>query len=206
MSTLETDRLVDEYLRRLDRAAATLPQTQRIELVTEIREHIAAALHEETRNEVDVRNVLERLGPPEEIVDAARPTAPADARPAGRLEVAALILLVVPLVGWLFGVVLVLVSRAWSAREKAVGVLLALPPALVPAMLMTAGTESGTIANEPIPVGPGEAPPGGFPDLGEGDDVGLGLVEVAALALTFLAGAPSALYLGWRLRRGRDRR
>ena len=74
MNTLETDRIVDDYLRRLEAAAAHLQRSRRAELVAEIREHIDVALRqEEAANEVAVRNVLDRLGPPEEIVDAAEP-------------------------------------------------------------------------------------------------------------------------------------
>jgi hypothetical protein len=52
--------------------------------------------------------VLERLGPPEETVVAAEPAPDEPARRGGRLEVGALVALVVPLVGWPVGVVLVL--------------------------------------------------------------------------------------------------
>jgi uncharacterized membrane protein len=52
--------------------AATLPPPRRSELVAEIREHIDAALQDAgTRDEVAVRNVLERLGSPEEIAAEA---------------------------------------------------------------------------------------------------------------------------------------
>jgi hypothetical protein len=40
MTTMETHRLVDDYLRRLEEAAAHLQRTRRAELVAEIREHI----------------------------------------------------------------------------------------------------------------------------------------------------------------------
>ncbi len=149
---METDRLVDEYLARLDAAAAHMQRARRTELVAEIREHIETALREEeAASEAAVRNVLERLGPPEEIVEAAEPvSSAADGHGrAGKLEVAALILLVVPLVGWIVGVVLVVVSRAWSNREKLIGVALALLPALVPLLVLTAGAESGGTVSAP---------------------------------------------------------
>jgi hypothetical protein len=44
MIAVETDRLVDEYLRRLEAAAAELPRDRRAELVAVIREHIENAL------------------------------------------------------------------------------------------------------------------------------------------------------------------
>ena len=88
MSTVHRDALVDDYLARLDAAAAALPDARRQELLAEIRSHLAEALPDEPTDETTVRNVLERLGSPEEIVAAAvdpdeRPPA-APARRAGR--------------------------------------------------------------------------------------------------------------------------
>jgi Domain of unknown function (DUF4190) len=76
-----TDALVEDYLRRLDAAASTLPPDRRAELVSEIREHLQEGLrHAGAADEVSVRNLLERLGPPEEIVaEAADPAPPASA-------------------------------------------------------------------------------------------------------------------------------
>jgi len=67
-----TDPLVDDYLRRLDAAASALPTHRRDELISEIRDHLQEALRQSaTSDEVAVRNLLERLGTPEEIVAAA---------------------------------------------------------------------------------------------------------------------------------------
>lgn len=142
-----------------------------------------------------MRNVLERLGPPEEIVEAVEP-APVDApRRVGALEITGLIAMVVPVIGWLFGVVLVLVSGAWSKRDQVVGVSLALLPALAPIVVLLAGAESGSTDSLP----PGGELPAGLKE--SGDDPGLGPLEVGSLVVGFFAGLPSALYLGWRLRR-----
>lgn len=195
MITVETDRLVEGYLRRLDAAASELPRERRAELVAEIREHLDEALREvDAADEVAVRNVLERLGPPEDIVHAAEPPAPVappdrSGRP-GLLEIAALIALVIPFLGWLIGVVLVVASRAWSGRDKVVGVLLVLLAALLPAVgLVVAGAESGV--DESVPVGD-------LRPVGEKqEDTGVGGAEL----LLFFVGLPSALFLGWRLRR-----
>lgn len=192
MSTMRSDRIVDDYLRRLETAAAHLQRSRRAELVAEIREHIEAALdEEEAASEAAVRNVLERLGPPEEIVDAAEPE-PQPARRAGAHEIVALLALLVPLVGWLVGMVLVLASDAWAKRDKAIGVGLALLPVLVPLFLIVVGVESGD--QESVPVG--DERPVGLEETGSG---GLGTMEI--LILGMLAGLPSALFLGWRLRR-----
>jgi hypothetical protein len=194
MSTTQADRIVDDYLQRLEVAAARLQRSRRAELVAEIREHIEAALRQEdTANEAAVRNVLERLGPPEEIVEAAEPARAPSATRVGTLEITALLALLVPVIGWLVGIVLVLVSEAWSNRDKLIGVGLALLPVLVPLFLIIVGAESGD--EELVPVG--DDRPVGREETGSGS--GLGGVEV--LILGMLAGLPSALYLGWRLRR-----
>jgi uncharacterized membrane protein len=76
---VHTDPLVDDYLRRLDAAASALPAHRRDELITEIRDHLQEALRQAPAgDEAAVRNVLERLGPPEEIVAAATDPAPPD--------------------------------------------------------------------------------------------------------------------------------
>ena len=79
---VQTNPLVDDYLRRLDAAAWTLPAGEREELVSEIRDHLQEALRDAPAgDQAAVRNALERLGPPEEIVAAA--VDPAPRQPAG---------------------------------------------------------------------------------------------------------------------------
>jgi hypothetical protein len=198
MTSMQTDRLVDDYLRRLEAAAAHLQRSRRAELVAEIREHIEAALRQEdAANEVAVRNVLERLGPPEEIVEAAEPTtapAPASKRP-GALEIIALLSLLVPVIGWLVGMVLVLVSDAWEKRDKAIGIGLALLPVLAPLLVIAVGAESSGVDQSPVPIG--DERPVGVKETESTDTEAIFLVIV----LGMLAGLPSALFLGWRLRR-----
>ena len=188
MTTMTADRHVEEYLRRLEAAAAGLPPARRAELVEEIREHIDHAVAEaDTTDEIAIRNVLERLGPPEEIVQAAAgPPAPESGR-TGWLEIGTVFAFLVPFVGWVIGLVLLAMSRAWSSREKLLGIALLLVPLLLPIIGVTA--ESG--AEEAVPLGD-ERP------VGEktSDDPSPGVF----MALAFLAGLPSAVYLGWRLR------
>jgi hypothetical protein len=193
MTATQTDKLVDDYLRRLEAAAAHLQRSRRAELVTEIREHIEAALRQEdAANEVAVRNVLERLGPPEEIVAAAEPPVERAKRP-GALELGTLLALLVPVIGWVVGMVLVFASDAWSRRDKLIGLALLLLPVLLP--LLGVMAESGGVDQQPVPVG--DEPPVGLKEE-ESTDTGA-ILLVATLGL--LAGLPSALYLGWRLRR-----
>jgi heme A synthase len=118
--------------------------------------------------------VLERLGPPEEIVEAAEPAPEAVQRPTGKLEIAAMITLVVPFIGWLFGIAMVLISKAWSNREKTIGTALALL-AVVPFLtlaIVDSYTESTSTTFETI-----------------------------FFVLWVIGGLPSAVYLGLRLRR-----
>ena len=145
MDTMETDRLIDDYLRRLEQAAAHMQRARRTELVAEIRGHIETALREEhAAGEAAVRNVLDRLGPPEEIVEAAEPHSPPDDRRAGVLEIVALLALIVPAIGWLVGTVLVFASRAWSRRDKFIGAILLFLPIAVLSLGFVAAGPSGS--------------------------------------------------------------
>ena len=71
----DDDQLVFDYLRQLREAASGLPDDRRDELVGEIAAHITEARAEGpvggTDARMHVRNVLDRLGPPEAIVRAA---------------------------------------------------------------------------------------------------------------------------------------
>jgi len=65
------DALITDYLGRLRSASWPLPPGRRDELQAEVAEHIEAALVESgMRDEVTVRNILDRLGPPEDIAAA----------------------------------------------------------------------------------------------------------------------------------------
>ena len=171
---MEIDAFVHEYLARLEAAAAGLPTERRTELIGEVREHIEAAISEEAvPTEAAVRNVLDRLGSPEEIVAAeAQPfdgaSGPAAIGPDGSatatragiglLEVVALLLVTVgtfvaPIVGPAVGIALVWLSRAWSTRLKlvitAIVVVLVLLPIL--ALLGVSGG-SGAVEGSAVPV------------------------------------------------------
>jgi hypothetical protein len=192
MDTMETDRLIDDYLRRLERAAAHMQRARRAELVEGIRGHIDTALRQEqAAGEAAVRNVLDRLGPPEDIVEAAQPHTPDADHRAGKLEIAALIALIVPFIGWLVGAVLVSASRAWSRRDQLIGALLLLLPIVLLGLSFTMGGPDG--GEESVP--PGDARLAGEKVEDPSGPGPLGLV-------LFVAGVPSALYLGWQLRRG----
>src|SRR5207244_13230219 len=113
------DELVDDYLRRLDDELTGLPRARRQEVVREISEHIAEARADAgTQSEAEIRTVLDRVGAPGDIADEARDRFGVQAKKAGRLEIAALVLLLVGgflfVVGWLVGVVLLWASDVWT--------------------------------------------------------------------------------------------
>lgn len=72
MNPSSTHPLVKRYLRRLDDAARRLPRAERRELLDEIRAHLDAGLGP-ADSEAAVRNLLDDLGDPADIVAAAQP-------------------------------------------------------------------------------------------------------------------------------------
>ena len=139
MTNSTVDRLVDQYLTRLADAAQALPPDRRAELLSEIREHIAAAMAEaDGADEPAVRTMLDRRGQPEDIVAAAgEDDPPKDPANAGRsqthqrglgLEIGAVVMLtlgsLIPVFGWAVGVVLLWSSGLWRRSEKVLGTLI----------------------------------------------------------------------------------
>jgi len=164
---MDGDELIRDYLGRLEAASWPLPPGRRAELTGEVREHIETALAEAGRSDaVTVRNVLERLGRPEEIVASeaeAEPSAfrwtggptgrmTATARSWGAIEVAAILLLTVgafllPLFGPAIGLVLVWLSTVWSTREKLIATSIVIVIFVLPVLgLLAVGGQAGTSA------------------------------------------------------------
>ncbi len=143
-----TGDLVADYMKRLDRELRDLPAARRDELKREIRDHIEDAQDEQDAwDEASIRNVLEQIGEPEAIAAEARERFDVQPRGMGLQEIAAVILLVVggvivPVVGWIIGVVLLWASSAWSTREKWIGTLL-FPGGLGLPFLLLAGGIGG---------------------------------------------------------------
>ena len=149
METDPASALVHGYLDRLRAAGWTLDPARRDELVDEVREHIEAGLQLEPPGsrgtEVAARNVLERLGPPEDIVRAelegtADPTTGTVPNPAdvswGGLEIGAVVALAVgglllPVFGPLVGIVLTWASPRWRRGQKVLATLLTYVPLLL---------------------------------------------------------------------------
>jgi len=163
---MDADVLVRDYLGRLEAASWPLPADRRRELASEVSEHIEAALSEAgRRDEVTVRNVLERLGRPEEIVaaedgagkePAAAAAAPEQSKPIpaaspwGAIEIGALLLLTVgavllPVVGPLIGLVFVWISTQWTSRQKAIATIIVVALLMLPVLLVFAASAGTTI-------------------------------------------------------------
>jgi len=135
--TVEPRQILDAYLRSLETELRELSPSDRAEIVLEVREHFEDARAEmEQATEADLRNILERLGPPAEIAAEARlrfgvtrsvDTSPAPVPVAGRapggLEIGALVMWVV---WWPLGLLLTALSSRWSRRDKAAAVLVQL--------------------------------------------------------------------------------
>lgn len=117
----------DDYLRRLRQAGRHLPPDRLGDLLSEIEGYLSEAIPLGASDD-EALEVLERLGPPGEIIDAEQPAAqpPADRR--GLREWAAVILL--PLggfafgIGWLVGLIMLWSSRLWTTRDKLIGTLI----------------------------------------------------------------------------------
>jgi hypothetical protein len=177
-----------------------LPHLERDELIAEIREHLDCGLAPDA-SEADVRNLLDDLGDPADIVAAAR----GDHRPTrrGAREVFGLVMLVSgfpPLVGWLVGVGLVLWSPLWTARQKLLGILV-WPGGLtvaIGASLMLGVSANGVSC---------DLTPGGRRIEGSCVSVDSGMhpaVVATLLAVVLTAPLVVATYLYWAAGRGTD--
>ena len=144
----DTDALVADYLKRLEKELSDLPGARRRELVQEISEHIDEARSGlEAESEAEMRTLLDRLGDPADIAAEARERFDVQPKKSGAAEVWALILLLIgglilPVLGWLVGVFLLWISQVWSTREKLLGTFV-IPGGLggLPFFLLVWGTD-----------------------------------------------------------------
>ncbi len=130
MSTLEHPLVVD-YLSRLEAAASTLTPDRRAELITDIGEHIEEAIAHTDGSDGAVRDVLERLGPPEDVAGEAGSTPTSGSGTpvlemfsfgflvAGALLAITLWLAFVSPIFTIIGLLLAVFSRRWGWQEKA---------------------------------------------------------------------------------------
>jgi hypothetical protein len=193
-------REVGEYLRHLQRSMGDLPAERRDEILAEIEGHIAENLAEHpAATEADVRNVLERVGDPEDIAAEARRRYGVEPTRRRWTDLAAIILLLVggfTIVGWFVGVVLLWISDVWDTRDKIIGTLIVpggLAGSLGVGVLSTSSVSceiSGSGADQDV----GTCVSNGWT---------LGAVESILWALVIIAPIVTAIYLSRRLRQPR---
>ena len=97
-----------------------------------------------------------------------------------------------PFIGWLVGAVLVFASRVWFGRDKLIGAMLLVLPIVLLGLGIVAARPSG---------GEESPPPVDTRPVGEKVEDPLGPEPGPVQFVLFVAGLPSALYLGWQLRR-----
>lgn len=165
--------LVTVYLHALRRQAESLPASRRAELIEEIASHIEFSLPE-MPSEVQIREVLDRLGTPEEIVDAELEgaqeplTEQATREPLSHGDIAGLLLLLLggvalPPVGYMIGTALIGASRRWSALARTI--MVALP--FVAAMVIFVGMALDGLWDSPADlIGKPLRTLGGYLDIG----------------------------------------
>ena len=151
---VRSDDLVHDYLRRLQEAAAVLPADRRFDLLADVREHIAVTLEQSpSSDEAHTRHVLDRLGSPEELVEAAlgdQPTALVASRPLNPppVDIATVLLLLLGGfllgLGWVIGVVLLWASTTWTTRDKVIGTLVVPGGLALPVLLTMTGSRTCT--------------------------------------------------------------
>lgn len=134
---LHDDLRVRAWLDDLEIRLRDLPPAERRDVVDDLRSHLDEVLAGpgESDDPDPVRTALRRLGDPEAIAHQAYEEAglamPTPQRRLGITEILALILLpigslLIPVLGWIVGVILLWVSDAWTRRQKIAGTLL--PP------------------------------------------------------------------------------
>jgi hypothetical protein len=133
------NRLIDRYLEELRAALRDLPRRQRDELVGEIEAHITETVPPEA-TDAEVLTALDRIGEPEQIAAAERERLGMVQPAPGWLEWLAIALLLVgglvlPVIGWIVGVVFLWLSRCWTLREKLLGTLVIPGGLMVPLLL-----------------------------------------------------------------------
>jgi hypothetical protein len=195
MTTDTLHPLARDYLKRLKELSRRLPRARRTELLEEIEAHLREAIPADA-GEAEAREVLERLGDPEQIVAEAMPDGP-PAR-AGMREWLAIPLLLVGgfvfLVGWIVGVALLWSSRIWTLRDKLIGTLL-LPGGLATAVFVLAfpaGTQEGEVMTKVCDSS------GKCHGVSSGASGGISSWELVAVIALLALPVVTSIYLTWR--------
>ncbi len=136
----------EDYLLRMRRAGSELPPDRLRDLLGEIEAHLSEAIPVGASDD-EALEVLERLGPPGDIVDAEQPRIAITVDRRSWREWTAVILL--PLgglalgVGWLIGLILLWSSRLWTTRDKLIGTLI-VPGGIGTALWVLTGTSTSS--------------------------------------------------------------
>jgi hypothetical protein len=185
--------LAEDYLHRLDRATRRLPRGERRELTDEIVAHLAEATDPDM-SDAEVLTVLDRLGDPEDIVEAEREDEPAPTERRGVREWAAIFLLLfggfIFFVGWIGGLILLWSSRAWDTRDKLIGTLI-VPGGLATAFVVLILTSTTQLCSS----GPGRPT-----HCTPGPSTLSNVVGIALIVLCSLGPICTAFYLARRAR------
>jgi len=203
MQTVHADRLVDDYVKDLDSELRRLPDNRRREILEEVRQHISearAALEAET--EANVRTVLELLGDPAEIATEAKKRFGVVDKPGTPLlEIATVVLMIIPFVGWAVSTVLLWMSNLWTRRDKIIGTIgaLAFLPVGAIGVASIRPEVQGPLAVEDA--GPGiDASTVGSLVSDSPVDGDVGLLELWMIFIILAIPIATAIYLGMRLR------
>lgn len=205
------ERLIDDYLARLDDALADLPRQRRREIVEEITGHISEAQSElPSGDEAALRELLERLGDPAEIAADARERFDVPVRSRGWLETLAIVLLLVGGflggIGWLIGVVLLWLSNTWTIRDKLIGTLIVPGGLALPVLLAIVGmttNSAGQVCTSTATINSTTKAGGSHTTCTHlsGTPLYQQILLVALMALLVVAPIASAAYLARRSRR-----
>lgn len=198
--------LAEDYLRRLRQAGRRLPPERLGELLADIEGHLADAIPPDASDD-EALEVLERLGPPGEIIEAEQPSASGSGDRRGWREWAAVILL--PLggfafgVGWLVGLILLWSSRLWTTRDKLIGTLI-VPGGIATALLVVVLTATTRRCKELTSVSPLTGAPVGGATVhctpSGGPSAATTALQIALLAFVVLGPVVTAVYLARRAR------
>jgi hypothetical protein len=118
--------MIEAYLDDLRQAAARLPRSQRAELVAEIAAHVEAGLPS-APTDAEVRNLLDDLGHPDDIVEAAAGPAPSPGAAGAPdwlplvLGVAGLATMPLPFLGLPLGIAAIVTGVMARRRARSLG-------------------------------------------------------------------------------------
>jgi hypothetical protein len=143
-----------DYFRDLDSALSSLPRARRTQLVSEIRQHVDAALTEQPpQSPAEMRNLLDRVGRPEDIAAAALEEEPEQPRRPMRTGQKVLIASISALVltGLGTGLTFALTSQRPSRGPMASGTIPAAHRTATPSAVPTTVAPTTVAATTPVP-------------------------------------------------------